>query len=74
MLVNTAGGNTDLSAPRPGESLSGIASAWRVNLEASLTSAALTTAADYLRSHRAAVSSMPSPSMRSTQAPRTEPP
>lgn len=45
VLVNTAGGNTDLSASGLGESLSGIAAAWRANLEANLISAVLTTTA-----------------------------
>jgi 3-oxoacyl-[acyl-carrier protein] reductase len=46
VLVNTAGGNTDLTRPggqEPG--LSQVAAAWRANLDANLLSAVLTTTA-----------------------------
>ncbi|WP_086830001.1 SDR family NAD(P)-dependent oxidoreductase [Allokutzneria sp. NRRL B-24872] len=46
VLVNMAGGNTDLDPPREGLSpLDGVAAAWRANLDANLLSAVLTTAA-----------------------------
>jgi 3-oxoacyl-[acyl-carrier protein] reductase len=46
VLVNMAGGNTDLSGPgRQDPSLEQVAAAWRANLEANLLSAVLTTTA-----------------------------
>ncbi|GAA4035014.1 SDR family oxidoreductase [Allokutzneria multivorans] len=46
VLVNMAGGNTDLDPPRAGLSpLDAVAAAWRANLDANLLSAVLTTAA-----------------------------
>jgi 3-oxoacyl-[acyl-carrier protein] reductase len=44
VLVNAAGGNTDIGIPEPG-SLAGVAAAWRANLEANLLSAVLVTTA-----------------------------
>ncbi len=44
VLVNMAGGNTDLAAPSD-ESLAGTVAAWRTNLEANLIGAVLTTTA-----------------------------
>ncbi|WP_280240652.1 SDR family NAD(P)-dependent oxidoreductase [Nocardia abscessus] len=44
VLVNMAGGNTDLGRP-PEESLDQIAAQWRANLDANLLSAVLTTTA-----------------------------
>jgi len=44
LLVNNAGGNTDLSAPDP-VTLADVARAWRANLDANLLSAALVTSA-----------------------------
>ncbi|WP_280315725.1 SDR family NAD(P)-dependent oxidoreductase [Nocardia abscessus] len=44
VLVNMAGGNTDLGRP-PVESLDQIAAQWRANLDANLLSAVLTTTA-----------------------------
>ncbi|MFZ0217631.1 MAG: SDR family oxidoreductase [Candidatus Dormiibacterota bacterium] len=44
VLVNNAGGNTDLEAPDP-QNLAGLARAWRANLEANLLGPALTTEA-----------------------------
>jgi 3-oxoacyl-[acyl-carrier protein] reductase len=45
VLVNMAGGNTDLSATQPDDTLAGVAAAWRANLEANLISTVLTTTA-----------------------------
>ena len=45
VLVNCAGGNTDLSGGAEHDSLVGIAAAWRANLEANLLSTVLTTTA-----------------------------
>lgn len=42
VLVNNAGGNTDLDRP-PADGLAGLAAAWRANLDANLLSAVLTT-------------------------------
>ena len=44
VLVNTAGGNTDIGAPDPAN-LTELAAAWRANLDANLLSAVLVTAA-----------------------------
>ena len=44
VLVNSAGGNTDLGAPDPA-TLAGVAAAWRANLDANLLSAVLVTTA-----------------------------
>ena len=44
VLVNNAGGNTDIGAPVPG-SLSELAAAWRANLDSNLISAVLVTTA-----------------------------
>ncbi|RBQ19388.1 3-oxoacyl-ACP reductase [Spongiactinospora rosea] len=44
VLVNNAGGNTDLSRPEPRD-LAGLRAAWLANLEANLVSAVLVTAA-----------------------------
>ncbi|HEY3503918.1 MAG TPA: SDR family oxidoreductase [Actinocatenispora sp.] len=44
VLVNCAGGNTDIGAEDP-TTLAGIAAAWRANLDANLTSAVLVTTA-----------------------------
>lgn len=44
VLVNNAGGNTDIGAPEPG-SLAEVADAWRANLDANLLSAVLVTTA-----------------------------
>jgi 3-oxoacyl-[acyl-carrier protein] reductase len=44
VLVNNAGGNTDIGAAEPG-SLAEVASAWRANLDANLLSAVLVTTA-----------------------------
>src|SRR5579884_1051823 len=44
VLVNNAGGNTDLGHPEPGD-LTALAESWRANLEANLLSAVLTTEA-----------------------------
>src|SRR6266700_772747 len=46
VLVNTAGGNTDLAAddPAPGD-LTALAATWRANLDANLMSAVMVTAA-----------------------------
>ena len=44
VLVNNAGGNTDFDTPAP-SSLREVAAAWRVNLDANLTSAVLVTTA-----------------------------
>ncbi|WP_435583065.1 SDR family NAD(P)-dependent oxidoreductase [Amycolatopsis thermoflava] len=44
VLVNMAGGNTDLTAPA-GEGLGEVLRAWRANLDANLLSAVLTTTA-----------------------------
>lgn len=46
VLVNNAGGNTDLAAdaPQPGD-LAGVAAAWRANLDANVFSAVLVTTA-----------------------------
>jgi 3-oxoacyl-[acyl-carrier protein] reductase len=44
VLVNNAGGNTDIGADPPG-GLAGIAQAWRANLDANVLSAVLVTAA-----------------------------
>ncbi|MEV0248495.1 SDR family oxidoreductase [Nocardia sp. NPDC050712] len=44
VLVNMAGGNTDLTAPEP-DSLKALAAQWNDNLSANLLSAVLTTAA-----------------------------
>lgn len=44
VLVNNAGGNTDIGAPEPG-SLAEVAHAWRANLDANLLSAVLVTTA-----------------------------
>ncbi|MEV4760508.1 SDR family oxidoreductase [Micromonospora sp. NPDC049559] len=46
VLVNMAGGNTDLDPPgRPGTPLEQVLAAWRANLDANLLSAVLTTTA-----------------------------
>ena len=44
VLVNNAGGNTDIGAQRPG-SLSEVAASWRANLDANVLSAVLMTTA-----------------------------
>lgn len=44
VLVNSAGGNTDIGAPDPG-GLAELAAAWRANLDANVLSAVLVTAA-----------------------------
>jgi 3-oxoacyl-[acyl-carrier protein] reductase len=44
VLVNCAGGNTDIGAPEP-DGLAGLAAAWRANLESNVVSAVLVTAA-----------------------------
>ncbi|GAB2612991.1 SDR family oxidoreductase [Streptomyces capparidis] len=44
VLVNNAGGNTDIGA-EPGEGLDGLAAAWRANLEANVLTAVLVTEA-----------------------------
>ncbi|MDH6134393.1 3-oxoacyl-[acyl-carrier protein] reductase [Kitasatospora sp. MAA4] len=44
VLVNNAGGNTDIGA-EPTEGLTGLAAAWRANLDANLLSAVLVTTA-----------------------------
>jgi 3-oxoacyl-[acyl-carrier protein] reductase len=44
VLVNNAGGNTDIGAPAP-DGLAEVATAWRANLEANVLSAVLTTTA-----------------------------
>lgn len=44
VLVNNAGGNTDIGVPEPG-SLAELAAAWRANLDANLLSAVLVTTA-----------------------------
>jgi 3-oxoacyl-[acyl-carrier protein] reductase len=44
VLVNSAGGNTDIGSPEPG-SLAEVATAWRANLDANLLSAVLVTTA-----------------------------
>jgi 3-oxoacyl-[acyl-carrier protein] reductase len=44
VLVNNAGGNTDIGAPEPG-GLAEVARAWRANLDANLLSAVLVTTA-----------------------------
>jgi 3-oxoacyl-[acyl-carrier protein] reductase len=44
VLVNTAGGNTDIGAPGPAN-LTELAAAWRANLESNLISAVLVTTA-----------------------------
>ncbi|MGI5214409.1 SDR family NAD(P)-dependent oxidoreductase [Plantactinospora sp. CA-290183] len=44
VLVNNAGGNTDIGAGHPGD-LTGLAAAWRANLDANVLSAVLVTAA-----------------------------
>jgi len=44
VLVNTAGGNTDIGAPEP-STLAELASAWRANLDANVVSAVLVTTA-----------------------------
>lgn len=44
VLVNNAGGNTDIGAPEP-VGLAGLNQAWRANLDTNLVSAALTTRA-----------------------------
>ncbi len=44
VLVNNAGGNTDIGA-QPAEGLAALAAAWRANLDANLLSAVLVTAA-----------------------------
>jgi len=44
VLVNTAGGNTDIGAPDPAN-LSDLAAAWRANLDSNLISAVLVTTA-----------------------------
>jgi 3-oxoacyl-[acyl-carrier protein] reductase len=44
VLVNNAGGNTDIGAPEPAD-LVAVAAAWRANLEANVTSAVLMTTA-----------------------------
>jgi 3-oxoacyl-[acyl-carrier protein] reductase len=44
VLVNNAGGNTDIGAPEPA-GLAGLADAWRANLDANLVSAVLVTSA-----------------------------
>jgi 3-oxoacyl-[acyl-carrier protein] reductase len=44
VLVNNAGGNTDIGAPEPAN-LAGVATAWRANLEANVLSAVLMTTA-----------------------------
>jgi 3-oxoacyl-[acyl-carrier protein] reductase len=44
VLVNGAGGNTDIGAPDPG-GLAELAAAWRANLDANVISAVLVTAA-----------------------------
>jgi 3-oxoacyl-[acyl-carrier protein] reductase len=44
VLVNNAGGNTDIGAAEPGD-LAGLAAAWRANFDANLLSAVLVTTA-----------------------------
>jgi 3-oxoacyl-[acyl-carrier protein] reductase len=44
VLVNNAGGNTDIGSPEP-RSLAEVAAAWRANLDANLLSAVLVTTA-----------------------------
>jgi NAD(P)-dependent dehydrogenase (short-subunit alcohol dehydrogenase family) len=44
VLVNNAGGNTDIGAPEP-DGLTELAAAWRANLDANLLSAVLVTSA-----------------------------
>jgi 3-oxoacyl-[acyl-carrier protein] reductase len=44
VLVNMAGGNTDIGRPQP-STLAEVAAAWRANLDANLLSAVLTTTA-----------------------------
>jgi 3-oxoacyl-[acyl-carrier protein] reductase len=44
VLVNSAGGNTDIGAPDPG-SLAELAAAWRTNLDSNVISAVLVTSA-----------------------------
>ena len=44
VLVNCAGGNTDIGAPEPAD-LAGLAAAWRANLDANVLSAVLVTTA-----------------------------
>jgi 3-oxoacyl-[acyl-carrier protein] reductase len=44
VLVNNAGGNTDIGAPEPAD-LAEVATAWRANLEANVLSAVLMTTA-----------------------------
>ncbi|GAA4214730.1 SDR family oxidoreductase [Actinocatenispora rupis] len=44
VLVNCAGGNTDIGAPDP-TTLAGVAAAWQANLDANLLSAVLVTTA-----------------------------
>jgi 3-oxoacyl-[acyl-carrier protein] reductase len=44
VLVNNAGGNTDMGAPEPA-SLAEVAAAWRANLDANVVSAVLVTSA-----------------------------
>jgi 3-oxoacyl-[acyl-carrier protein] reductase len=44
VLVNTAGGNTDIGAAEPG-TLAGLAAAWRANLDANVLTAVLVTTA-----------------------------
>jgi 3-oxoacyl-[acyl-carrier protein] reductase len=44
VLVNNAGGNTDIGAPEPAD-LADLAAAWRANLDANLLSAVLVTTA-----------------------------
>ena len=44
VLVNMAGGNTDIGRPEPAD-LAEVAAAWRANLDANLLSAVLTTTA-----------------------------
>lgn len=47
VLVNCAGGNTDIGAPEPAEpaDLAGLAAAWRANLDANVLTAVLVTTA-----------------------------
>lgn len=56
VLVNNAGGNTDIGAAVP-EGLAGVAAAWQANLQANLISAVLTTEAlgERLRAGGAAI-------------------
>ena len=44
VLVNCAGGNTDIGAPDP-DGLAGLAAAWRLNLDANVLSAVMVTTA-----------------------------